>query len=31
VDAGANTETLMAQTIETVVLPEQQPSGDIQI
>jgi hypothetical protein len=30
VDAGANTETLMAQTIETVVLPEEQ-SGDIQI
>jgi hypothetical protein len=31
VDAGANTETLMAQTLETVVLSEEQPSGDIQV
>ena len=30
VDAGANTETLMAQTVD-IALPEQQPSGDIQI
>ena len=30
VDAGANTETLMAQTVD-ITLPEQQPSGDIQI
>jgi hypothetical protein len=31
VDAGANTETLMAQTVETITLPEEQPSSDIQV
>jgi hypothetical protein len=31
VDAGANTETLMAQTIETITLPEETPTGDIQM
>jgi hypothetical protein len=29
VDAGANTETLMAQTVETITLPEEPKSDEV--